>query len=476
MFVHFRDYQDVGYPDSATTLCIANYVHTGHLYPDINQPPYYPTHYGPLAYVLLSIPYRLAVHHSYSPDRALRLAVLSFFLGSLALVFLIARRLTGSIKLALLASLFAASGAELRYLPILIRPDMLALSFALLGIWLCLGPARRWQLGLAALCAGAAILCKQSYVAMPTAVFLWLLFERRFLMTLGWAMGVGGTVLAIYGFIILREPLAWQHFAALSHPFLEYREGLRMVWHSMEETKVPFFFFGAWFAWRHRHERAPLVVLYGFAAFFVAVLTIPQAGSNTNYFLEFWAIAAILAAPGLLELNQRLHRTPVIISSLVLVLLLYFFAPKLHYDGVDLLATYRETRDYAQRQSFWERVHVVLAGRRVFSFIPSITLWSNVPEVPDPFVNSEMEMRGTWSSAPIVRNVQEGVYEAMVGDDDPDDFRVVPATLPLVRAAMEQHYARACNFEGFTVWLPMHGAPDLYDQLVQAGCVPMPGH
>ncbi|MGO8788519.1 MAG: ArnT family glycosyltransferase [Terriglobia bacterium] len=471
MFADFRNYADVGYPDSAIILRIAEYVHTGHLYPDINQSPYYPTLYGPLGYVILSVPYRLAVHHSYSPDKALRLAGFGFFLGSIALVFLIARRLRAPVNIALLGALFAASGPQLRAWPMQIRPDMLALSFALLGIWLCLGSERRWQVAIAAVCGGLAFLCKQTFVAMPAAVFVWFLFDRRLLAALGWATGVAFTVITGYGFFVLREPLAWQHFAALSRPVLEYREGSLIVLTAMSEAKVLFSFFGAYFAWRHRHERVPLIILYALTALFIGLLTIPQAGGAINYFFEFWAISATLAAPGLVELNQRLRRTPAVITALVIVLLLYFFVPKLRSDVGAARATYRETRHYAQRRAQWERLRSVLAGRRLLAFEPSIALWSRVPELPDPYLNSLLEQSGTWSSAPIVRNLDGGVYEAIIYGDV-DDYRGV--TVPLsVYEAIKRNYLPACQFEGDAVWLPIRAAPDLYDRLVQAGCVPV---
>jgi hypothetical protein len=473
VFSDFRSY-DVGHPDSATILRIAEYVHTGNLYPDINQPSYYPTLYGPLSYVIFSVPYRFAIHHSYPPESAIRLAVFGFFLGSIALVFLIARRLTVPINLALLGALFAASGPELRGWTLQARPDMLALSFALLGIWLCLGSERSWQLAIAAVCGGLAFLCKQTFVAMPAAVFLWFLCRRRFIAALGWATGVACTVLTGYGFFILREPLAWQHFAALSHPVFEYRDGLFIVQDAMSEAKVPFFFLGAYFEWRHRHERAPLIILYGLTALFIGILTIPQVGGGINYFLEFWAISATLAAPGLVELNRQLRRSRPVITALVIVLLLYFFAPKLRNDIEAMRATYRDTRDYGQERAQWERFHSVLAGRRLLAFDSSIPLWSRVPEVPDPYLNSVLERSGTWSSAPIVGNVEAGAYEAIIegADGDVDSYRGV-ILLPSVHAAIKHHYLRACGFQAYTVWLPIRGAPGLYNRLVQAGCVPV---
>lgn len=469
----FRNYRDITNPDSAVTLRIAEYVQTGKLYPDINQPPYYPTLYGPLGYVILSVPYRLAARYSYPPERALRLAVFAFFLASLALVFLLARRWTGSKNLGLLAALFAASGTGLHGQAMLIRFDWLGVSFALLGLRLCLGSERRGQLALAAICGGAALLCKQTFVAMPAAVVLWLFWQRRFLHALVWATGIAFITVCGYEYFIGREPLAWQHWAALSRPVYEFHYGGQIVMRAMREAKVLFFLIGAYFAWRHRREQAGLILLYGLAAALVALVTITQVGGAINYFLEFWAVASIVAALGLVELDRQLSRAPLAVSMAFIVLLSLFFARKLTIDGREALATYQETRDYSQRREQWERFRSALAGERLLAFEPSITLWSSVPEVPDPLLNTLMERSGTWSSAPIVRNIGRGVYDAIVDNDDEMDYRGVKPFLPAVRAAIPRYYLRACDFEGYSVWLPVHRPPDLYGRLVRAGCAPI---
>ena len=473
-FSEFRSYRQVGYADGATILRLAEYTQTGHLYPDINQPPYYPTLYGPLGYLIMSVPYRFAVQHSYRPEQVLRLAVFCLFLASLALVFLISRRLTASTSAGLLAVLFALSGPQLLGLSVIqIRFDYLALTFALLGLWLCLGAERHWQLVPAAVCAGLALLCKQTFLAMPAAVGLWFLFRRRFLAALVWTLGVALTAMTGYAFFILREPLAWQHFAVLSHPLLDYRGALRIAERAGGEAKVLFAFFGAYFAWRYRDERGLLILLYGLAAFAMAAFTVLQAGGAINYFLEFWAVAAICAAPGLLELNRRLSATSPVVVALVALLLLNYFDSKLRIDVGEVLGDCHKVRQYAQGRAPWERFHAVLAGRRLFTFSADTTLWSRVPEVPDPFLNSTLERRGKWSSAPLVRNVENSVYDAILEDytEDTQPYRGV-TTLPAVRAAIARHYARACRFQDTEVSLPVQGSPELYGRLLEAGCVP----
>jgi hypothetical protein len=472
LFTDFRNYRDVGYPDSAVILRVSEFVQTGHLYPAVTQPPYYPTLYSPLGYVIYSVPYRLAVHYSLNPDGAFRLTGLVFFLGSLVLVFFIIRRLGLPIQFGLLGVLFAASGTELRLWPMQARPDMMALCFALLGLWLCLGSERRWELTLAAIFAALALLCKQTFVAMPVAVFLWFLIRRRFMTAVCWAVGVASLVVTVYGFFIIREPLAWQHFAVLSRPIFEFRDGLRILLRAIFETKSVFFLFGAYFLLRRHVAKAHLIILYGLLAWIAAVLTLPQAGGAINYFFEFWAASAILAAPGLIELNRQLPRTPVGITGLLLVLMLFFFVPKLRNDVASIRDSHQVNLDYARTQADWNQFHSALVGKRLLAFEPLITRWSRIPEVPDPFLAATLVRKGTWSSAPVVRNIDDGIYEAIVSQDV-DHYRGVTNPDPSFTEAIEQHYHPACNILEYTIWLPAQGSPGLYQHLVQAGCEPV---
>ena len=94
--IGLTSFRDVGYPDSATLLRIGEAADSGYLYPDLDRPPYLATIYGPLTYVLLGVPYRLAQAADIAPQTLVRLAVAGALCACFALVFLIARRLYGS--------------------------------------------------------------------------------------------------------------------------------------------------------------------------------------------------------------------------------------------------------------------------------------------------------------------------------------------------------------------------------------------
>ena len=109
--VGLANFRDVGYPDSSDLLRIGEFIHTGHIYPDGDRPPYLVSLYGPLTYVLLSVPYRLAQSVGVTPqlpDMRL-LAIVCAVCLCISLIYLISRRLYNSRSIALLCALFALS-------------------------------------------------------------------------------------------------------------------------------------------------------------------------------------------------------------------------------------------------------------------------------------------------------------------------------------------------------------------------------
>ena len=188
------NYRDVGYPDSATLLRIGEFVRSGHIYSDIDRPPYQVTCYGPLTYVLLAVPYRVAQAVGITPQVLVRLGVVGTLCVCVSLIFLISQRLYSSRSMAWLCALFAVSALPLASWTTQIRSDFLALAFSLLGLYLfLLWNGRRRAIG-AAICAGIALLIKQTFFAVPIAIVGWLIYKRRYKDAALWTAGVALTV------------------------------------------------------------------------------------------------------------------------------------------------------------------------------------------------------------------------------------------------------------------------------------------
>src|ERR1700733_5759644 len=173
------NFRDVAYPDSATLLRVGEFIRSGYIYPDNDRPPYLVTLYGPLTYVFLAIPYRLAQAAGTTPQVLVRVGIVGAFCLCVLLTFKISRRLSSSRPMAWLCALFALSALPMATWTTQIRSDFLALALSLLSLyWFLLTNGRPRGVG-AAICAGTAILVKLTFIAVPIAIFIWLLHKRR---------------------------------------------------------------------------------------------------------------------------------------------------------------------------------------------------------------------------------------------------------------------------------------------------------
>jgi len=471
------NFTDVAYPDSANLLRIGEFVRSGHIYPDIDRPPYQVTVYGPLTYVLLAIPYRLAQAAGIAPQVVVRLGIVGALCLCVLLIFLISRRLYSSCPIAWLCALFAVSALPIAEWTTQIRGDFLALGFSLLSVYLFLLANGRPRTIGAAVCAGIALLVKQTFWAAPIAIVSWLIYRRRYEEVLFWAIGFACIVVGGYAIAWWREPLMLKHIAAVRHPIFEYRQASFILWNALSQPVVPFAAIGGLLVlWKSVPERL-LFFIYCVVAWLVAILTIPQVGGNINYFWEPLLASAVLAGPVLHDLQRKANRTPIVVTAILFVLLLRAFFPILLRDLGYLKQCYTKVSDYQERKTKWECFVSAVSGRRLLSTIPAVTVHSITPEIPDPFVNSTLELRDQWNSGPVVAQMDAGVFDLIVidkgGADKVDYYRGVRYWSDGMWGALKRKYRLACVFEDMEVWLPRRGSGEIPASLSAIGCLPV---
>ena len=278
------NFSDVGYPDSATLLTIREFLKTGHIYSDINQPPYQVSIYGPLFYFLLAIPYALAERLGISPQVSVRIYEIGSLVICLLSIFLISKRLYGSRPTAWLSLLFAVSALPFARWTTQVRPDLPGLGFSLLSICLCLS-IETWPFTVgSAILAGCSFLIKPTFVAAPVAVLGWFVFRRQFKSAVLWAAVFALTVIGAYTVTWWREPFLFEHINAVRHPVFEFTQGIGFIFEAGSQPVVPFAAFGGFLAfWRPTHPRF-LVLIYCLVAWLVAIASIPQAGVISTIF------------------------------------------------------------------------------------------------------------------------------------------------------------------------------------------------
>jgi hypothetical protein len=475
--IGLTSFRDVGYPDSATLLRIGEAADSGYLYPDIDRPPYLVTIYGPLTYVLLGVPYRLAQAADIAPQTLVRLAVAGALCACFALVFLIARRLYGSRNMAWLCALFAASALPLASWSTQIRGDFLALAFALASLYLLLlAEGRRPQALGAVVCAGMAFLVKQTFIALPIAVVGWLIYKRRYRDAALWAAGFASIVVAGYAIVWWREPLMLKHIAALRRPLLEFHVAASILWDAVSQPVAPFAAIGGFLVlWRRVPEKL-LILIYCVVAWLVAILTIPQVGGNMNYFWEPLFASAVLAGPGLGELQRKANRTPILVTAMLFVMLLRSFLPMMQHELAYLNESYKKASNYRASKTEWDDFISAISGQRVLSTFPDIAVQSVTPEIPDPYLNSVLERRGRWSSGPVAAQIDAGAYDLIVirrGESagaENAGFRGVRAWSEGMWGALKRTYGLACIFGDMEVWSPRRTSREVALGLSASGC------
>jgi hypothetical protein len=471
------NFRDVSYPDSAPLLRIGEFIRSGRIYPDIDRPPYLVTLYGPLTYVLLAIPYRLAQAAGITPQVLVRVGIVGALCLCVLLTFMISRRLYGSRPMAWLCALFAVSALPMVSWTTAIRGDFLALALSLLSLyWFLLTNGRPRGIG-AAICAGIALLVKQTFVAVPLAIVSWLIYRRRYKEAFLWSTGLALTVLGGYAIAWWREPLMLKHIAALRHPILHYGQALMILGNAVSQPVVPLAVIGGFLAlWKRTPERL-LLLTYCIVAWFVASLTIPQVGGAINYFWEPLVASAVLAGAGLCELQRKANRTPILVTAMLFVLLLRAFVPMLWGELTYLRKSYANVADYQVRKTHWESFVSTVSGRRLLSTYPDVTVLSMNPEIPDPFLNSTLELRGLWNSEPIVGEINAGAYDLIViskGEAEApknNGYRGIRNWDDGMWLALKRTYAPACVFQDMEIWLPNRGSGEILPRLSGIGCL-----
>ncbi len=465
------NFRDVSYPDSATLLRIGEFVHTGRLYPHIDEPPYLVTLYGPLTYLLLSIPYVLGEVAGIEPQVAVRCGVVLCLSVCLLWSFRIGSRLYGA-SAAQLALLFTLSAIPLSGWSTQIRGDFAGIACSLTGIYLFLGECTRRRVVAAALCAGAAMLFKQMLLATAATIVLSLTVQRRFKDAVIAGLCITMTVAVLNALMLWREPLMLTHLAALGAPVFEYRGAVGLVAKAILQPMIPAAILGAALLCcdRKRPEalKSRIFLVYAALAWSVAIATSLQIGGNMNYFLEPLFASSVLAGSGIQTLGRLSPRVQSVVALTVLLLLTRSAVA----DVRDLRQFYYQESGYGQRKDAWRAFVAAISRRRVLSTLPDVTVHSRLPEVPDPYLNTVLVKGGKWSYEPIVAELDAGAFDLVIvtkGDSFRGPYhRGLPFWTANVWNALERRYVAACELDERQIWLPR--STDIPVDLKAIGC------
>jgi hypothetical protein len=466
-------YGDIGYPDSATMIRITGFMHHGELFPPLDRPPYLVTVYGPLTYLFFGVPYAAAEVLGANPVLGMRLTHFGSVVACVSALAVLTRRFDRSALILLLAIGFAASGAPLRTWVLQLRGDFLGLFLSLSCIALCAGentPRRPWG---SAVLAGLAILTKQTFIAAPLAVVVWLLWQKQIRHAAVWAGMVCGVVVLGYGIMLLREPDLISHVMALRDPVFEYRSGARLLFTAAMDIRALYGIAGAAVLLRAGGRAAQLIVLYWGFSWLVAAATIPQIGGNVNYFWEPWFMSSLLAAVVVGVAMRQARRIPLVIG--IALVLLHFRA-----IGGGVLAAQGELRNLAatrarteQQDRALQSLALAVRGYSVLSSDPLFARHSRVPVVPDPYLTSALMRMSSWDPAPVLAAVRNAEFDVVIGYDleDLTLYRGLASWNPLRVEHGRHPYTVVCRMLGEPVWFSPSSPAELRQRVADAGCM-----
>jgi len=471
----WRLHGNTTYPESAIVQNALLAAQDGHLYRPLTAPPYTPAAYGPFYYGVLAAIARVGSLDHQGLLEAGRLVSFAGFSGILALLYFWARRFGLSPLHASIGAAFYAALQDTAPLNVSVRPDMPALCLILCGFYLSTKETLTDRtVLLASLCFATALSVKQSFVAAPTAVMLFLLFQKRY----RWAamlMATGIAWMAVCFLVpILSGDPVFSNLASLRHTVMDAMGELEIVLYELFYPSIhaPLLACGCLgVLWIWKKSGAKIILAYLALAACFGVLAGAHVGASLNSYLEFWTVVTLLAAFGVRWICDK-GGVPAL-CVLAAALTVCAANPATGLNVVNTQAIH-EMPDLT-------RITNVVAGRNVLADDPYLAAQSANPIMLDMFVNSVMEQNGVWDAKPVVDQITAQKFEVVLITVQNRFIRVyrgIPFLSASIHGAITSHYAVRCHlvkapgYTEFAVLTPNDKpmSAELVMQLQQAGC------
>jgi hypothetical protein len=461
---------EADYGDSYILHDVVQFRRTGVIHRDPSVPPYPPAQYSPLLYIVLAIPGRIV--ETANPFLGPRVVILLAFAACVVI--------TGSIAAALIpvrgarawGVLLASAIGTMPGWVLLLRADFPGAAFSLLSVRMLLASGR-WPALLAGVAAGVAFQFKITFVAALAAGGLWLLLLRRWRDLVYFT--TAGAVFAIgpYVYFQMREPQTITQMLVFASIIRDYRGLARLA---LTTAGQPVFLLALAtlpLVMRRGLSRWWLLLLFATTSLAVGLITDSHAGGNINYFFEGLFALTPIAALGALRLAGGRVTSGLFVAGL---LLSYAIVPNLD-AARNLIAELSPASRLAERQPI-EMMQLALPGHRVLSTVPRIAILTDEPVLTDPFYMAYQQKLGKSDTAPLVAQVRQQDFEAVVMPRRLTRWRGVPMVPPDLWSAIAEAYAPFCApSPNLLVYLPRGAAHGVAvgDKLRALGCIPDEG-
>jgi hypothetical protein len=385
--------------------------------------------YGPLAYVVTS----LTLPPSGASFLGGRVLMLFCALCVSALMFIILKRSTRSLPIALTFGVVLLTVPIFRFWLDLLRADLIGIAFSVIGIGLYLFKPRYtwWSVPFFT----AAVFCKYTLLAAPVAVFLHLLLAKKFTQAIGFAGLMGGLCASLFALLQYKTAgaFAFHMFATHRDPysFAQFVGFTGLVWLTAPVVTALAIFYVA----RTIAACAPDFASLYFMAACATSLTAGKLGSSTNHFLEWIVAASLCAGLGFATLRTHFPRkvlpvafalgTSVLVGAVVQTRAVLNPSPELSgcRDAYQFVASSNSSRILSQS-------------------LGPLLLNQKTVLVTDPFTYGQLVEHGSWPDSILEGPVNEQYFDLIITSVDPEHMQPTGFSIwprPLLDA-MARHY------------------------------------
>jgi len=459
---------DAGYGDSYVLYDVLHFQSSGVIYRDLSRPPYLPSTYSPLVYILYSLPGRIV--HWGNPFLGPRLVAVAAFLLCIVMAASIAGALIPERSGRFWALLLGGSIACMYDWVLQIRGDFPGIFLNLAAIRLLL-VGSPWAVVLAGVCAGLATQFKYTFVAALAAGCLWLLVRRRWKDLARFAASGFLASAGLYLLFSLREPRMISQITALRIAFVDLTGCLQMIYTALCEPVVILAILAIPLASSRISPRWVLLFLFALTSFAIAGLLDLHPGGNINYFYEALFATLPAAALGVLRLMAWARRRTVAGLFVAALFLLQFARPRVDDLLSSISAGEIGFRAVDSRNAEFRRLQYALRGQHIFSTVSRLALLDPAPALLDAFSLWKVDPQ------PIFDRIRKSEFDVVITTSSPTTWRGVEHVGPDLRNAIVSAYAPQCVARGALLQLPRNRPPDnaLLQELNRIGCAPIAG-
>jgi hypothetical protein len=416
---------------------------TGRLYSPFTQSPYVIQSYGPLYYAVNAAIARAS--HLDVAATVLNARLLSYFCYLLCgvMAFAITTRVGASLLLSLLSALMMIGNPDVASWNATARPDLLFLAAMLVSLYLLVSAGEQdWFLyAFAGVFAAIAFLIKQPGIAVAITGFGVLVVKKEYRKAALFGAGAAIPALAFLAYMIRHEPFFLQQFTSVGKGYWSLWEGVRFVATKFAEIVhfVPLCIGGLGFAWALKKDwKMQAIAWFAVVNWVVEISGLPQLGSGINYFLPGLAGCALLL-PGAVDFIRENMRSAVfhVLAGAALIWACY--------TGVIGCAFTTVYYRAPQQMSY-----AALRPYRIISDISLLSLYGHDPDLLDSFAVHSLELKGNWSSDPVVQNIRRGEYDLILlprvrFTRTITSYRGISDYAPSVIQALNENYTVLCS-------------------------------